>query len=144
MATANIQGFIDAQASLRTMFGAAVTFKVPVTKTWPEGTKINPDTNLPYDSTIQETSAEFTDVVKTCLIIAKQGSPLRPQADTRTTAAGDLSGMDIILDIAEADKEDVNEAVEMIVNTLTYRIEEMKPFSIAGEGYRWLVYGMEL
>lgn len=144
MTTANVQGFVDAQANLRTTLGAAVTFKVPVTKTWPEGTKLNPDTGLPYDATIKQTSAEFTDVIKTCLIIAKQGSPLRPQSDTRTTAAGDLSGMDIILDLADDDQADVEESVEMVVNGLTYRVEEMKPFSLAGDRYRWLVYGMEL
>lgn len=141
---ADVGGFVEAQANLRETFGAPVTFKVPVTKEWPEGTKINPDTELPYDATIQPTSAEFTEIIKTCLVILKQGSPLRPQADTHVVAAGEMSGMDIIIDIADMDKGAVEDASQMTVQGLDYRVEEFKPFSLSGGRYRWLIYGMQL
>lgn len=139
----NVAGYIAAQANLRTMLGAPVTFKVPVAQVWPGGTKINPDTGEPYDPTILPTSAPFTEVVKTCLIILKQGSPLRPQTDTVQAASGDMSGMDIILDLAEADYASVENASEMVINGLPYRVREFKPFSIGGTLYRWLVYGQQ-
>lgn len=144
MAVADVTGFVAAQANLRSMLGEPITFKVPVVKTWPGGTKINPDTKLPYDSTIKQTSAEFTNVIKTCLVILKQGSPLRPQADTQVVAAGELSGMDIILDLAAVDMTAVEDAAEMTSQGLDYRVEEFKPFSLAGVLYRWLVYGKQL
>ena len=116
----------------------------PEAATWaeiPPKTKINEDTGLPYDSTIAQESPEFTEVTKTCLVIKKQGSPLRPQADTETTAEGEGSGIDIIIDIAQEDYEAVEDASYMLVEGLDYKVKEAKPFSIGGKVYRQLVYG---
>lgn len=143
MPTADVAGFVAAQANLRATLGAPITFKVPIAEVWPEGTKINPDTGEPYDSTIKPTSDPYTDVVKTCLIILKQGSPLRPQPDTVSSPLGEVSGMDIIIDISTGDYEDVEDASEMLAQGKLYRIREAKPFSLAGQGYRYLIYGME-
>lgn len=143
MAAPNTTGFLGAQASLRDQLGAPVSFKVPVAPAWPGGTKINPDTGEPYDATIKRTNAPFTEVVKTALIILKQGSPLRPQSDTQTVALGEMSGMDIIIDLDAGDYAAVKDASEMIVAGLEYRIREFKPFSLGGSIYRYLVYGME-
>lgn len=143
MAAPDIEGFIEAQAELRSNMGAPVTFKVPVAAAWPAGTKLNPTTGEPYDATIKRTNAAFGEIVKTCLVILKQASPLRPQADTQESAVGEVSGMDIIIDIAEADYGDVEDASEMVVNNLTYRVRETKPIGIAGQRYRRLIYGQE-
>jgi hypothetical protein len=139
----DINLFIEAQEELREKLGAEVTFKVPVAQTWPEGAKINPTTQQPYDPTILPTSDPFTEIVKRCLVIIKQASPLRPQADTQAAASGEMSGMDIILDVAQADYEEVEEASEMIVNDLEYRVREVKPISVGGILYRYLIYGQE-
>jgi hypothetical protein len=144
MAAIDIAGFIEAQANLRVVGGAPVIFKVPTAPTWPEGTKINPITGLPYDATVKQENAAWTEVTKTCLVILKQGSPLRPQSDTDVVALGEVSGMDIILDIAQSDYEDVETAKEMHVNGLDYSIREAKPFSLGGQVYRQLVYGEQL
>jgi hypothetical protein len=143
MAAPDVTGFIAAQANLRSSLGSPVIFKVPVAQTWPEGTKINPDTGEPYDATIKPTSAAFTEVTKVGLVILKQASPLRPQADTQESAVGEMSGMDIIIDLAESDFADVENASEMIVNNLTYRVREAKPVGFAGQRYRRLIYGQE-
>lgn len=141
MSAPDITGFIEAQDNLRVATGGTVTFKVPQVPTWPEGTKINPDTGLPYDATILPATADFTTVVKTCGIIKKQASPLRPQPDTVSSPIGLESGMDIILDMAESDYADVEEAFEFAVETLDYKLVEAKPFSLGGTRYRWLIYG---
>lgn len=141
MAAPDITGFVNAQANLRRGTGAQITFKVPVVPTWPGGTKINPITGEPYDSLAKRTNSGWTDVVKTCGIILKQGSPLRPQSDTEIVALGEMSGMDIILDLAESDYPDVEGAKEMSVHGLDYSIREFKPFGLGSVIYRRLVYG---
>lgn len=139
----NTAGFFEAHKRHRAAFGSPCVFHVPVVPSWPAGTKINPDTGRPYSATAVRSNAEFTDVTKTVLVILKQGSPLRPQADTHWEEAGLLSGMDIILDIDADDYPVVAEAVEFTINTLNYRVEETKPFELSGTRYRWLIYGME-
>lgn len=141
--TPDIAGFIAASQELRTNFGSTVTFHVPNAPAWPAGTQINPDTGRPYSPMVKQTNPEYTDVTKTALIILKQGSPLRPQADERFTEAGLLSGMDIILDLDATDQAAVEGATEFTVNGDTYTLEEWKPFSLANQVYRYLVYGME-
>lgn len=143
MAAPNIEGFAAAQDNLRAHLGQLVTFKVPVAPTWPEGTKINPDTDEPYDATIKRTDGGFTTVVKRVLVIIKQASPLRPQSDTKNEPSGEMSGMDITLDVSAADFADIANASEMVVNSLSYRIREVKPFGLGDVIYRYLVYGME-
>lgn len=143
MLAPSVDTFIERQAYLRETTGSPVVFKIPVAAVWPGGTKLNPTTGEPYDATIKPTSAAFTDVTKTVGIILKQGSPLRPQPDTQFSAAGEMSGMDIILDVAESDYPDVEAATEIVANGLTYRVEEAKPFSIHGIIYRRLIYGEE-
>lgn len=139
----DIAGFRTAAVAMREQLGSKATFRIPVAQTWPGGTRINPDSGLPYDATVKPTSEPFTNIEKTILIIMKQGSPLRPQSDTFWEQAGDLSGMDIIVEIGPVDYADVKEASEMTINGLHYKIEEAKPFSLASSVYRYLVYGKE-
>lgn len=139
----NTTGYFAAAKRHRQSFGSPCVFHVPVAPAWPAGTKINPDTGKPYNATAVRLNAEFIDIEKTVLVILKQGSPLRPQADTHWEEAGLLSGMDIILDVDADDWPDVTDAVEFTINTLNYRVEEAKPFELAGTRYRWLIYGME-
>ncbi len=143
MAEPNVAAFLDGDVRLRTQLGSPCIFQIPVAPEWPGGTKINEDTGEPYDPTIVRTNAEFTEVTITVLIILKQGSPLRPQSDTRTTALGDVSGMDLILDVAEADWPTIEAATELKLNGLDYHIREQKPFSVAGIRYRRLIYAEE-
>lgn len=143
MSAPDVTGFVNAQAGLRSQLGLEVVFKVPIAEVWPGGTKINPDTGEPYDPTIKPTSDPFTELTKRCLVILKQASPLRPQSDSENEASGEMSGMDIIVDIAETDYAEVEDATEMIVNELNYRIRETKPFALADTRYRRLIYGQE-
>ena len=143
MPTPNVAGFLEAEKRLRNELGTPMVFRIPLAPEWPPGTKINADTGEPYDPTIERINAEFEDVTRTALIILKQGSPLRPQADTRTTALGDVSGMDLIIDVAEEDWPAIEAATELELNGLEYHVREQKPFSLAGVVYRHLIYAME-
>ena len=136
--------FIAAQANLREAAGTSALFSIPGEPVWPEGTKINPDTNVPYDATVVQ-SNEPTLVPVTVLVVEKQASPLRPGADAYSSPAGMMQNMDIILDVNPADYDaTIIDANEFLLNTLTYRIVEAKPFSVSSIVYRWLVYGQEL
>lgn len=141
--TPDIAGFRAAAKQLRAQFGSPCLFSIPVAATWPGGTKINADTGRPYDATVVRTNAAFTTTTKTVLIIMKQGSPLRPQPDATFAEPGLMSGMDIILDLDNDDYAAVQNASEFTIDTLDYKVEEFKPFGLAGQLYRWLVYGMQ-
>lgn len=142
--TPDITGFIAAQDQLREDLGAPVTFRIPQDPVWPAGTKINPDTGEPYSAMVQRTNAEFAEMEVKALIIAKQGSPMRPQADTHFEQAGLLGGMDIILDVAITGYEQVSAASQFQVNGEDFALEEWKPFSLGGVLYRYLAYGLEM
>jgi hypothetical protein len=141
--TPNLAGFYAASQQLRQTFGDQITFSVPQAPAWPTGTQINPDTGEPYSAMAVRSNPEFVTVTITASVILKEASPLRPQADTEFTAAGALSGMDIILDVADADYALVQDASEFSYATKNYRVEEWKPFEMANVTYRWLCYGKE-
>lgn len=141
--TPDLSDYFAATRMLRTQLGGQCTFHVPQPPEWPAGTRINPDTQEPYSAMVVRTNPEYVDVVKTVLIILKQGSPLRPQTDERFAEAGMLSDMDIILDVDSNDYADVQAASKFTINGLNYRLEEWKPFSLGNTMYRYLCYGME-
>lgn len=139
-----IAGFIGAQNQLRQDAGVIATFGVPTDPAWPDGTAINPDTNLPYDATVVQTNAEYLTTDVTVLVVEKQASPLRPQADPSFSESGLRDGMDIILDVSVADFEaTVQHASMFTVLGEDFTIEESKPFGIAAQIYRYLVYGAQ-
>lgn len=139
---ADVTEAISAMDELRAGMGTAINFGVPQDPTWPVGTAINPDTNLPFDSTVVPVSGEFAFTEVICLIIAKQGSPLRPQADTSFEMSGMRLGADIILDIATADYQSVGKfATVFTADGIDYAVEEAKPYSMGNTIYRWLIYG---
>jgi hypothetical protein len=139
----DIAGFVAADQQLRQNFGTPITFEVPQAPVWPAGTQINPDTGQPFSAMVKPTNAPYLEVVINALIILKEASPLRPQADTTSAPAGFLSGMDIILDIDAADYPSVQEATQFVYATRTYEVREFKPFQMASSLYRYLVYGQE-
>lgn len=139
----DIPGFVAATKRLRAEAGQQVVFSVPTVPTWPTGTRLNPDTGEPYDVMVVRQNAAFTTVTLRVLVILKEASPLRPQADTHFSQVGDMSGMDIILDVDADDYDSVQDASEFVVGPKSYRVEEWKPFGLGAVLYRWLAYGME-
>lgn len=141
--TPDVAGFVAADKRLRQFFGDTITFRVPQEPQWPVGTKINPDTGEPYNAMAVRANVEFADVQVVVLVILKEASPLRPQADVQWTEVGLMSGMDIILDVDADDYDTVKDATEFSYVSKNYRAEEWKPFEVANTTYRWLCYGKE-
>lgn len=139
----DIADFTAAQNQLRTSLGSVGSFGVPQAPTWPAGTAINPDTGSPFDATLVQSNAEFIYTDVTVLIIEKEGSPLRPQADAGWfNPSGLREGIDIILDVAASDYANVvSGATVFTIDKIDYILIEAKPFSVGATVYRWLVYG---
>ena len=132
--------FIAAADALRADFGTVAQFGVPTTPQWPPGTAINPDTGAPYDATVVQVNPEFVLTPITVLLIELH----RPRPDKGWSESGLREGMDIALDVAAADYDAVvSQATSFEVMGKSYNVEEGKPFSIANQTYRWLVYGSE-
>jgi hypothetical protein len=139
----DISAFVDAQNQLRDSLGTTVSFGVPQTAEWAAGTAINPDTGAPFDSTLVPSNAEFVYTDVTVLIIEKEGSPLRPQADAGSfNPSGLREGVDIILDVATDDYQTVvSQATVFTADGIDYALVEAKPFSMGASIYRYLIYG---
>jgi hypothetical protein len=118
---------------LRTNFGQDVAFKVPVAKVWPAGTQLDPETSEPFDPAVEPLSGGgFTDVVKHVGVITKPISPAHEGSDTRFASGGAFSDMDAVLDMAAADKVDVENATEVVLYGDRFDIVEIKPGSLGG------------
>lgn len=136
----NIAGFKDAMGRLRQQSGGPVTFRVPQTPVWPLGTQINPLTQRPYDPGIQPTSGGgYDEVTKTCGVIFKDASKLRPGSDARFEPGGEFSGMDCIVDLDFADYPAVENATHARIFRDEFKIVEWKPGGLTSQD-RYLVY----
>lgn len=128
---------------LRTAFGVPVTFRIPEAKTYAPGVQLDPETGEPFDPAIDPlTGGGFTDVVKVVGVVTKPISPQRQGGDTRFEAGGAFSGMDAVLDMAAADKPDVETATEVTLYGEHFDIIEMKPTGLGGQvaPVRFVVY----
>jgi hypothetical protein len=131
--TPDLAGFRDAMNRLRQNFGQDVRFRIPAPKVWPAGTQLDPESGEPFDPAIDPLSGGgFTDVVKHVGVVTKPIVPGREGGDTRFEAGGAFSGMDAILDMAAADKADVEDATEVILYGERFDIIEMKPGGLGG------------
>lgn len=140
--SAEIADFIAAQNEMRATAGVTASFGVPTTPEWPEGTAINPDTGEPFDATLVQANDEFEWTDITVLVIEKQGSTTRAQADPSYSESGMREGMDIILDVAAADYEaTVANATMFKVLGIDYLLEEARPYAMGDTTYRYLVFG---
>lgn len=139
----DIAGFIAADKDMRSRFGNPIIFSVPTTPEWPDGTRINPDTNTPYSAMVVQENEVFTTVTIICSVIMKEASPTRPQADSQFAEPGLMSGMDLILDVDGDDFPVVQHASEFAYAGRNFKVEEQKPFAMANITYRWLIYGKE-
>jgi hypothetical protein len=60
---ADLAGFADAQSRLRNQFAEEVTFMYPEQFAWPAGTPIDPETDEPYDPTVEPITASAASAV---------------------------------------------------------------------------------
>lgn len=146
--TPDLEGFRAAQAQLREQFGEDITFSAPASPTWPAGTPIDPETNRPYDPTIEpEEGGEMTEVgtIKCGIVYRPMGLSRRGiDNDIQTTAVGNFEEGAIVL-IADPDDYAAN-SIEMATqfdsHGETYLIGQTEEDQLGpGNVQRVLIYG---
>jgi hypothetical protein len=137
----DIDGFFEAQDRLREATGTNVRFLVPVDPVWPEGTQLDPETDLPYDPTIvPESGGDDTEVVIRCSTLTQLVNAQMSDA-TEERAGGVFRGESAALGFAPADLPLVQAARRFVLGDLTYRVTDM----VADEKFnrigRYMVFG---
>lgn len=133
----DLTGFREAQRRLRDAFGQDVTFHWPPTQTWPEGTRLDPESGQPYDPTVKPVaSAPRSAVVKADVA----SSPGRKDS-TDTTAFGELEVGDVLLIVNPEDALAVAGATRFeLPNGERYAVRATRDDGIGGVD-RHLVFG---
>lgn len=102
----DLEGFRDAQITLREQFSQPVEFFTPTATTWPSGTQIDPETGVPYDPTIAPTASGYSTVTASAEVFRGQGAA-RTVAEEVATAIGELETGEAVLAIDPADLADI-------------------------------------
>jgi hypothetical protein len=80
---ADLAGFADAQSRLRNQFAEEVTFMYPEQFAWPAGTPIDPETDEPYDPTVEPITASAASAVVGGGGAGEKGPPPPPRPARR-------------------------------------------------------------
>lgn len=122
----DLEGFRDAQAKLRADFGEDIPFFVPSATTWPIGTPIDPESNVPYDPTILPTASGFASAsVRSSVVFRPLGLSRRGVADdVKQTEVGRFEAGELALIVGYDDfvANGLDEATEAIVHDERYVI----------------------
>lgn len=139
--TPNIDGFRNAQDALRQMFGEEVVFYVPLTPTWPADAAIDPETQRPYDPTIQPaTSGQASAAVQA---IVMDEASMQPEGQERVTAVGDMGEADLVIDVHVDDYPAASGADRALVRGDRFAVTRWRPDGISGTD-RWLAFLEEM
>jgi hypothetical protein len=140
----DIDGWREAQNRLRIALGKDVTFEVPETPVWPDGTQLDRETGLPFDPTIEPVSGGgYTEVTIKVMPVTH---PIRPrEADnvSPNEAAGLLYEGNMILLTAEADFPLIEGATRFVLDGRRFGITDIMPDGLTRVD-RYLVYGEAL
>lgn len=124
----NLDGFREAQDRLRRVMGTDVIFRVPVDPVWPAGTRLDPQTQRPYDPTVQpQSGGGYTTVTKRVMVVFR---PIRTNVEDPLgddERGGLRHGESIALGIGEDDHPDVQGATRATVRGVEYKITSMIP-----------------
>jgi hypothetical protein len=141
----NLAGFREAQSRLIQEFGEDLTWFFPVEKSWPPGTPIDPETNEPYDPTIQPLASGFTSaVVKAGVISRPIGGARSALSDTiQVEPIGQVKTETIVLSVDYETwiEEALDKATEVEVHSDRFRVNMTNEDQLGdGPPQRVLVY----
>jgi hypothetical protein len=141
----DLQGFRDAQATLRAKFGEPVPFFTPQAKTYPPGTPLDPETEEPYDPMILPTASGWAVASATASIVARPLGLSRRgvDADIDVTAVGIFEEGTVVLIVGyeEWHAANLDEATECEVHNERYEIVQTEEDQLGpGEPERMLAY----
>jgi hypothetical protein len=132
----DLAGFRAAQDRARELFGEAVIMLAPVVVAeWPAGTALDPETNQPFDPTIQPVSSGQASASVNAVVMQRVPSDVAERA----TAIGDLSTYSLILDVSPADHALASAATRAVVRDDVYQVARWLPDGVKGTD-RWLAF----
>jgi len=130
----NVDGFAEAQERLRIALGEDVAFHVPITPVWPPGIEIDPQTQAPYDPTVDPISGGGeSDVLLHVLPVQR---PIQRGDDVIEGPYGVRQDETIAFRMVEADHVLAQDAVAATWRGIRYRITE-----IVDDGDQWIAFG---
>lgn len=134
--TPDIAGYADAQAVLRQRFGERVDFEFEATMTFPAGTPLDPETQRPYDPTV-EPSASAQATASAWCTVAQKPSQTDPSVDG---PVGFVESDKVMVAMDLTSSAAVEGAERMVVRGERYLIDGMKPDGISMR-QRFLAFG---
>ncbi len=140
MPSPNIQGFIEAQNTLRQEFGVDVVFDIPVAPVYAPTVPIDPETGLPYDPTVVPTSGGGTTQVTILGLLVRQALPTNEQDEVTWSQSGVRRTDMAVLSIDPVDRPTIEGATSFTVQGIPYSVTDMTPDGIVDID-RWLVFG---
>lgn len=144
--TPDFEGFAAAQRRLRESFGHDLRFYSPgEDPSWPPGTQLDPETDLPYDPTIEPVTGgdEVITTVRCSVVSRPMGlSKSGVDGDAKLKALGwvEEGGIVIIVDIE--DWEYVRDATKVEYADETYAIR-MRDHDYLGAAERYLLWAKQ-
>lgn len=147
--TPDLEGFREAQTRLRLQFGEDIAFSGETAPTWPIGTPIDPETDEPYDPTIEPTSGGVMTVIGTirCSIVFRPMGLSRRgiDDDIQTTAVGNFEEGAVVLIADPDDYATVDTATQFDCHDETYIIAQVEKDQLGpGDIQRVLIYGEQM
>lgn len=134
-------GFFEAQARLRQELGTDARFQVRTAIVWPPDTQLNRETGRPFDPTIKpQSGGDLQEVVVRCSTLTRLVSSNVAGATTER-AAGAFRDGGIALGLPAADRPAVEDAAEVSVGGVMYRITDIRPDPNFNEVQRYIVFG---
>lgn len=139
--TPDLAGFRDAAVRMRAKMGRDIPFFTPVAGTYPPGTSIDPQTDTPFDPTIQPVGSGMTSqTVRVGVYL--QPVPANFTDKVEQAAIGQIDEADAILDVAPEDFDGKNLELATTVEIYgeKFEITDNDRDGIAGVEHRVLVF----
>lgn len=137
--TPDILGFRAAQRRLRQEMGSTATFKVPVEPVWPMGTPLDPQTQRPYDPTVEpDSGGDFTLVEKVVGLVFR---PIKVNVEDPVgddVHGGIRHGESIAMSVEVEDYEDVRLATQVNLAGTEYKVTSI--ITDPGTDDRYIVF----
>jgi hypothetical protein len=132
----DLEGFAEAQSRLRSLFGEPVVFINPPELVWPPGTKLDDETGMPYDPTIEPASTETDNR------LAKGDVAARPfnAEDVEFAAPGMVEREHVMVAMDMPYASAASGATAFMVRGSEYKLTSSRPDGV-GALQRFLAFG---
>lgn len=136
----DLDGWKDAQNRLIDALGNDVEFHVPNAPTYAAGVQLDPESGEPYDPLVVPTSGGDYEVVLVHCIVVFKTIRFNFKDPIFDTPSGLRRGEDVAFLVKPQDMPDIENANEIVLNDLTYKITEVLPDGLVDTD-RFIIFG---